>query len=82
MLYTYQITAGMNAGVQIEIEHPASQPALTETKYNGRTVKVKRIISGPTNFILKGGCWARDSYSAGVQSMPTKEDRASFNKKP
>ena len=82
MTFEYMITNGMNAGVILEIDHPISQPALTETKYNGRTVKVKRVISGGTGFILKGGNWARDSYSAGVQSMPTKEERANLGKKP
>lgn len=82
MTFEYMITNGMNAGVILEIDHPISQPALTETKYNGRTVKVKRVISGGTGFILKGGNWARDSYSAGVQSMPTKEELANLGKKP
>jgi len=82
VIYDYMITHGMNAGVVLQIEHPISQPALTETKYNGRTVKVKRIISGGTSFLLKGDGWARTNYDKGVQSPISKEDRANLGKKP
>lgn len=82
MLYLYEVTSGSLAGEQFEVEHPISQPAFTEYKYKGRVRKVRRLIGGGTGFVLKGGCWSRDNYSMGVQSMPTKEDRANFNKKP
>jgi hypothetical protein len=82
MTYTYEVCSGQYTGEQFEVEHPISQPAFTEYSYKGRVRKVKRIIAGGTRFILKGGNWARDGYSQGVQSMPSKEDRANFDKKP
>jgi hypothetical protein len=76
----YEIMSGPFKGQVIEMEHSISKPALKTTIFEGQRVKVKRLISGGTGFILKGGMWARDNYSAGIQSMPTKEDRANFNK--
>lgn len=83
MTYFYEIISkGKYAGQIIEVEHPISQPALTEYKYEGRVRKVRRVIAGGTGFVLKGDCWAKTNYERGIQSMPTKEDRANFDKKP
>lgn len=80
MLYDYQIISGVHKGTVVQIEHPISQPALTSTKYEGRSVKVKRLISGGTNFILKGDCWSHTNYSRGIQDKLSKEDRANLDK--
>lgn len=80
MTYTYEIIGGKLAGVTFEVEQSIKDPALTEYKYEGRVRKVRRVIAGPGNFILKGDCWARTGYDRGVQSMPSKEDRANLGK--
>lgn len=83
MIYEYVVTEGDLAGKILEIEHPISQSPLAETRLeSGETVKVKRLISGSTNFILKGDCWARTNYSRGAQDKVTAEDRSKFGKKP
>jgi predicted nucleic acid-binding Zn ribbon protein len=82
VIYLYELVGGKDAGETIEIEHPLSQPALTEYKHNGRMRKVRRVIAGGTNFILKGDCWSRTNYSRGVQDKVSKEDRANLDKKP
>lgn len=84
MIYTYEITSpGPHLGTTLEIEHPISQSPLAETTLeSGEIVKVKRLISGSTNFILKGDCWARTNYSRGAQDKVTAEDRSKFGKKP
>jgi hypothetical protein len=72
MLYDYEV---VETGQVIEVEHPISQPALTEyTLEDGRKVNVRRLISGSTKFVLKGGNWARDGYSVGIQN-PAQEMR-------
>lgn len=81
--YLYEVLHGPKKGMQFEVEQKMSDPPLTEYKQlNGKVIKVRRLIAGGSNFILKGGNWARDSYSSGIQSMPTKEDRANMDKKP
>lgn len=80
MTYTYLVLDGPDKDSTIEIEQSIKESALEITTFNGREVQVKRLISAGTGFILKGGTWFRDGYSRGVQSMPTKEDRANFNK--
>ncbi len=71
MTYLYQVVA---TGHIVEIEHPITQPAFTvyDVDGQGQTVEVKRLISAGTGFILKGGCWHRDSYEKGLQSGPKK----------
>lgn len=69
MIYTYQIVGTPDT---IEIEHPISQPALTTYEIDGQEFAVKRLISGGTNFILKGDTWARNGYERGIQN-PAKE---------
>lgn len=80
MVYEYLVLSGQHKDSVIQIEHSIKDEPFTTYKIDGSSCKVKRLISGHTNFILKGGMWARDGYSAGVQSMPSKEDRANFNK--
>lgn len=81
-VYLYEIVSGKNKGHQFEVEQKMSDAPLTEhNPLGGRKVKVRRLIAGNSSFVLKGGNWFRDGYSNGVQSMPTKEDRANFDKK-
>lgn len=81
MTYTYQVLTGPDTGITYEVEQRITEPARTTDTFNGQVVNVRRLISSPGGFILKGGNWARDSYSVGIQSMPTKEDRANLGKK-
>jgi hypothetical protein len=80
MIYDYLVLSGKHKDEVIQIEHSIKDEPFTSYKIDGRSCKVKRLISGQTNFILKGGNWCRDGYSVGIQSMPTKEDRANFDK--
>jgi hypothetical protein len=80
MQYDYLVLTGKHKNSVIQIEHSIKDEPFTSYQIDGRLCKVKRLISGGTNFILKGGMWSRDGYSAGVQSMPSKEDRANFDK--
>lgn len=68
MTYTYELLTGADAGKTVEVEHSISAPALSELEHNGELCQVKRVISGGTGFILKGGTWARDRYERGIQS--------------
>lgn len=66
MTYTYQV---IETGQEIEIDHPMSQPALTEIERDGVKMTVKRLIQGGgSGFILKGDGWARTGYERGIQS--------------
>lgn len=80
MIYDYLVLSGKHKDEVIQIEHSIKDEPFTSYKIDGRSCKVKRLISGGTNFVLKGDCWARTGYDRGVQSMPTKEDRANFDK--
>lgn len=51
---------------EFEIDHPISTkielcPKCQEENLEPK--KIKRLISGSTNFILEGGGWAKDKYS-------------------
>ena len=80
--YLYEIQEGPDKDTIIEIEHPISQAALVLYNHNGRSVAVKRVIAGNTNFHLKGDCWARTNYERGIQSggSVSAQDRAKFGK--
>jgi predicted nucleic acid-binding Zn ribbon protein len=63
--YPYQV---IGSDEIIEVEQSIKDDPLTEIVRDGLTLNVKRVISGGTGFILKGGMWARDGYEAGIQS--------------
>lgn len=65
MIYIYEI---IETGEQLEIEQKITDPRLETIEHNGQQVAVKRLITGGTGFILRGGCWSRDDYSAGIQN--------------
>lgn len=73
MTYDYLITRGPHKGTVVEVEQSIKDPRLETLEYNGVKCKVRRLISSPGGFILKGGMWARDNYEAGIQS-PDKKD--------
>lgn len=66
-LFDYEILDGPDAGQVIELEHSIKIQFET-TLHNDRICKVKRLISGPGAFILKGSTWFRDGYEKGIQS--------------
>lgn len=80
MTYTYEITEGPLSGTTFEVEQSIKEAAFTEYTYEGMSCKVRRVIAGPGAFILKGDCWARTNYERGIQSMPTAEEKANFDK--
>lgn len=65
--YLYQI---VETGEEIEVEHSVNAKPLTVLEHEGRLVSVRRLISGSSNFVLKGGCWSRDGFEKGLQSSP------------
>ena len=63
-VYLYQI---ISTGEEIEVEHSVNAKPLTVLEHEGRLVSVKRLIAGSSNFVLKGGNWARDGYNNRIQ---------------
>lgn len=80
MLYDYLVLSGTHKNEVIQIEHSIKDEPFTTYKIDGRSCKVKRLISGQTNFILKGGGWGNVGYDRGIQSKLSKEDRANLDK--
>ncbi len=71
--YVYELVSeGPNKGKTVEFEQSIKELPLATVEIEGVEYDVKRIIAGSTNFILKGGCWHRDSYEKGLQSGPKK----------
>jgi predicted nucleic acid-binding Zn ribbon protein len=63
--YEYQYTDNED-NETVEVEQSIKEEALTIL--NGRPVK--RLISAPVPFHLRGDCWARTNYERGLQSGP------------
>lgn len=72
-LYEYEILEGPLAGQSLEIEHKMTDPAYETLTVEGTNVRVKRVIAGSSNFILKGSNWGRDGYTTGTQSYNPKD---------
>ena len=70
MTYTFLI---LDTNQEVEIDHPISQPALTELEVGGKLVRVKRLIAAAHPFHLKGDCWARCGYERGLQTPDRKD---------
>jgi putative FmdB family regulatory protein len=49
---------------EIDIEQSIKDDALSELQCTECGSKLHRSISGLGNFVLKGNCWAKDSYSS------------------
>lgn len=78
--YTYEVTTeGEHFGETVEVSQSIKEPAFTTLTIDGKELSVRRVISGPAGFILKGGAWARDGYTHATQPL-TKEDRANLDK--
>ncbi len=82
MQYDYLVLTGKHKDSVIQIEHSIKDKPFTSYTIDGRSCKVRRLISGGTNFILKGGGWGNVGYDRGIQSKLSKEDRANLDKKP
>jgi predicted nucleic acid-binding Zn ribbon protein len=63
MTYEYVYTDN-EENETVEVEQSIKEDALTTL--NNRPVK--RLISAPVPFHLRGGNWARDGYEIGLQS--------------
>lgn len=64
MIYIYEI---IETGEQLEIEQKITDARLETIERDGQQIAVKRLITGGTGFILRGGNWHRDGYSTGIQ---------------
>jgi hypothetical protein len=80
MTYVYEIMDGPDKGKTFEAEQSIKDQKWSFADFNGRMCRVRRVIAGGTNFILKGDCWGKHGYERGIQSPLSKEDRANLDK--